>query len=64
MEVKMVKENTNKKNLTAYVPKEFFNRVTKFIDKENAKPENSGIKMKQREFIIKAIVEYLDNHGG
>jgi hypothetical protein len=60
----MVAENKNTKNLTAYVPEEFFNRVTKFIDKENEKPENSGIKLKQREFIIKAIVEYLDKNGG
>jgi hypothetical protein len=59
----MVKED-KPRNLTAYVPGPFFDRVKKFIDKENAKPENAGIKMKIREFIIKSIKFYLDKNGG
>jgi hypothetical protein len=58
----MVQEN--KRNLTAWVPDAFYKRVIKFIDKENAKPENAGIKMKIREFIIKSIKFYLDKNGG
>ena len=55
-----------KKNLAAWVPKEYFEKVKKFIDKENAKPENKslGIKMKIREFVIKAVDEYMTKRGG
>ena len=55
---------TNKRNLTAWVPGPFFDRIKKFIKKENDKPSSLGIKMKIREFLIKAVEEYLRNHGG
>lgn len=55
-----------KKNLAAWVPVEYFEKVKKFIAKENAKPENKslGIKMKIREFVIKAVDEYMKKRGG
>lgn len=53
-----------KRNLTAWVPGKFYDRVKAYIDKENAKPESLGIKMKIREFIIKACEFYLNKNGG
>lgn len=60
------KKEQPKKNLTAWVPRDYFNKVKAFIKKENDKPENKnlGIKMKMREFIIKAVDEYMTKRGG
>lgn len=57
-------DKSEKRNFTAWVPGEFHKRVKDFIKKENAKPGNLGIKMKIREFLIKASDEYIKNHGG
>lgn len=53
-----------KRNLSAWVPEGYFNKVKSFIKKENARPENLGIKMKIREFIIKSVDEFMKKRGG
>lgn len=55
-----------KKNLTAWVPAQFKDRVIAFIKKFNNRPENlkSGRKMTLTEFIIMVIDEYMKKRGG